>query len=100
MALPIFFVPIATWVATTFGTVVAERAFKLAAAVFYIGTVLTTLAGISALVTVFTVPPIMSQVFLVFSPVDWSAQIAVITASRVLSLTWHVFRQAFNIANS
>lgn len=96
--MPFFLVPFATWLASTFGSVALDRAFKLAAAVFYIGIFMATLASIAAAMTVISVPAVVSTAFSILAPSDWSFQLAAVVAMRMTSLAWHAFRQAFTIA--
>lgn len=100
MALPFFFVPIASWLVTKFGSVALERSFKLAAAVFYIGLFAASLGVLAALMSTVSVPSIMSTVLSIVAPSDWAGQLALVVSARGTSLAWHAFRQAFFIANS
>lgn len=95
--MPLFLIPLVAWIAENFTT----RAWRFAAAGFYLSSLLAVLGVLVGLVAALSlaVPPAVSTAMSILMPIDWAAQVAIISAVHVTVYVWTIFKQAFEVAS-
>lgn len=96
--MPFFLAPFAAWLMSKFAGTAAERAFKIAAAAYYLAIYAACVLALAAISTVVSVPPVMAQVLSVLAPSSWADQLAVVVSARATSVAMNVFSAAYKKA--
>lgn len=95
---PAFLVGIVGWLAER----LTSRSFKLAAASFYVVSIVSVLGGIFALMGLVggAVPAIVVQAMSILAPSDWIAQVGVVLAAKTTEMVYQIFFRAYRLALS
>ncbi len=94
--MPLFLIPVVAWIAENFTT----RAWRMAAAVFYLASLVGVVGVLVALVAGLglAVPAPVSEALSILMPLDWAAQVSIVGAAHVTVYAWTIFKQAFDVA--
>lgn len=95
---PAFLIGIIGWL----GERITSRAFKIAAAAFYVTSLVVVVGGIFALLVGISaqMPDAVTTAMSVGAPRDWAAQSAIVIAAKTTEVIYSVFFRAYRLALS
>lgn len=97
-AVPSFLVGLVTWLAER----LTSRSFKLAAAAFYVSSLVIVLGSVFGLLGLIggVMPAPVNAALSILAPSDWIAQVAVVVSAKSAEIIYSVFFRAYRLALS